>query len=55
MGASHAYDERILLDAGDLPADDAHRRHRLVDRGLPRWCRGRLDAGHRGNRADIRY
>lgn len=44
-----AYEERVFLDGGDLPADDAPAH--LVGRGLDRR-RAHLAAGHQGNRAD---
>jgi len=50
LGALHAYEKRIILDAGNLSTNDAHRN--LVSREFPRRC-ARLVAGHQGNRTDI--
>lgn len=47
MDTSHAYEERVIPDAGDLPADDAP--GHLVGHGA------HLAAGHQGNRIDTRY
>lgn len=52
MGASHAYDEWIILDAADLPADDAH--CHFVGRKVS-WRHARFVANHQGNRTDIGY
>lgn len=55
-GASHAYDERVILDAADLPADDAPAQViRGVDRRHAHLAAAAAAAGHQGNRADTRY